>query len=203
MRGETQGLLPAKGTWTSQMKDRIAFGQSLSVNGVQMAAAVNTIANGGVRVSPSLIKGSATTEDGQVVGTDTTTERRVISEQAAHADDADDGAGRRPRGRGRAGRRGARLPGRRQDRHRAARRRGVPAATTARFTVSFAGFAPADDPRFTIYVVVQNPTQRRRWRLGRRPGVREDHELRAQALRRPADRHQALATPRGVVRERR
>jgi cell division protein FtsI (penicillin-binding protein 3) len=24
-------------------------------------------------------------------------------------------------------------------------------------TVSFAGFAPADDPRFTIYVVVQNP----------------------------------------------
>jgi cell division protein FtsI (penicillin-binding protein 3) len=25
------------------------------------------------------------------------------------------------------------------------------------FTVSFAGFAPADDPEFTIYVVVQNP----------------------------------------------
>ncbi len=32
------------------------------------------------------------------------------------------------------------------------------AATTARFTVSFAGFAPADDPQFTIYVVVQNPS---------------------------------------------
>ena len=40
------------------------------------------------------------------------------------------------------------------------------------FTVSFAGFAPADDPRFTIYVVVQNPAQRRRRWLGRRPGVR-------------------------------
>ena len=25
------------------------------------------------------------------------------------------------------------------------------------FTVSFAGFAPADNPRFTVYVVVQNP----------------------------------------------
>ena len=25
------------------------------------------------------------------------------------------------------------------------------------FTVSFAGFAPADDPRFMVYVVVQNP----------------------------------------------
>ena len=26
------------------------------------------------------------------------------------------------------------------------------------FTVSFAGFAPADDPRFTVYVVVHDPT---------------------------------------------
>ena len=26
------------------------------------------------------------------------------------------------------------------------------------FTVSFAGFAPADDPRFLVYVVVQDPT---------------------------------------------
>jgi cell division protein FtsI (penicillin-binding protein 3) len=25
------------------------------------------------------------------------------------------------------------------------------------FTVSFAGFAPADDPRFLVYVVVQDP----------------------------------------------
>ena len=40
------------------LQDRIAFGQSVSVNGVQMAAAVNTIANGGVRVSPSLIQGT-------------------------------------------------------------------------------------------------------------------------------------------------
>ena len=49
----------------TRSQDRIAFGQSLSVNGVQMAAAVNTIANGGVRVSPSLIQGSATTDDGR------------------------------------------------------------------------------------------------------------------------------------------
>jgi cell division protein FtsI (penicillin-binding protein 3) len=27
------------------------------------------------------------------------------------------------------------------------------------FTVSFAGFAPADNPRFVIYVVIQNPRQ--------------------------------------------
>ena len=44
------GILPARARWTSQIKDRIAFGQALSVNAVQMAAAINTIANGGVCV---------------------------------------------------------------------------------------------------------------------------------------------------------
>ena len=38
--------------------DNIAFGQGLAVNAVQMAAAVNTIANGGVYVQPSLVKGT-------------------------------------------------------------------------------------------------------------------------------------------------
>ena len=37
--------------WSRLVGDRVAFGQSLSVNAVQMAAAVNTIANGGVRVT--------------------------------------------------------------------------------------------------------------------------------------------------------
>ena len=33
--------------WTAQAEDRIAFGQSLAITPVQMAAAVNTIANRG------------------------------------------------------------------------------------------------------------------------------------------------------------
>ena len=60
--------------WTQidQDRDRLRPGRSRSTR-VQMAAAVNTIANGGVCVTPSLVKGAATTDDGQVVGTDTTT----------------------------------------------------------------------------------------------------------------------------------
>lgn len=156
VRGETEGLLPAAGTWTHQQQDRIAFGQSLSVNGVQMAAAVNTIANGGVRVSPSLIRGSATTDEGDVVGTDTTTERRVISEDAARQTAlmmervVDEKVGVAP---------GAAVPG-----YRVAGKTGTAQAVGAEcacydgtFNVSFAGFAPADDPRFTVYVVVKNP----------------------------------------------
>jgi cell division protein FtsI (penicillin-binding protein 3) len=156
VRGETQGILPDPGAWTPQTQDRIAFGQSLSVNGVQMAAAVNTIANGGVRISPSLIRGSATTEDGDVVGTDTATRNRVISTAAARKTArmmervVDPEVGVAP---------GAAVPG-----YRVAGKTGTAQRVAGdcgcydgTFTVSFAGFAPADDPRFTIYVVVQNP----------------------------------------------
>lgn len=154
--GETRGLLPDPSMWTSQTGDRIAFGQSLSVNAIQMAAAVNTIANGGVRVDPSLLQGSAVNDDGVDVGTDTVSKRRVISEEAA-GDVAlmmervvDPDAGVAP---------GARVPG-----YRVAGKTGTAQRVgddcqcyDGTFTVSFAGFAPADDPRFTIYVVVQNP----------------------------------------------
>ena len=157
--------------WTARPATRIAFGQGLSVNAVQMAAAVNTIANGGVSPARAWSQGSATTDDGATVGTDTATTRRVISAEAAQqtsmmmemVTDPEDGTAPRRRGPG--------LPGRRQDRHRAAGRRGRAAATTARSRSPSPGFAPADDPRFTVYVVVQNPTQRRRRRHGRRPGV--------------------------------
>jgi cell division protein FtsI (penicillin-binding protein 3) len=154
--GETQGILPDPSIWTSMTQDRIAFGQSLSVNALQMAAAVNTIANGGVRVSPSLVQGSATTNDGTVVGTDTTTEQRVVSKRAAHQMAlmmervVDPDVGVAP---------AAQIPG-----YRVAGKTGTAQRVGPRcgcyngtFTVSFAGFAPADKPRFTVYVVVQNP----------------------------------------------
>ena len=154
--GETPGILPSGSLWTSQTEDRIAFGQSLSVNAVQMAAAVNTIANGGVRVDPSLIEGSATMNDGTVVGTEQATTRRVLSERAARQTAAmmervvDPDAGVAP---------GAAVPG-----YRVAGKTGTAQAVgeecgcyDGTFDVSFAGFAPADDPRFTVYVVIKNP----------------------------------------------
>jgi cell division protein FtsI (penicillin-binding protein 3) len=156
VRGETPGILPDDSAWTPQTQDRIAFGQSLSVNAVQMAAAVNTIANDGVRISPSLIEGSATTEDGDVVGTDHVTKHRVVSVKAARETAhmmervVDPDVGVAP---------AAAVPG-----YRVAGKTGTAQRVGAgcgcydgTFTVSFAGFAPADDPRFTIYVVVQNP----------------------------------------------
>jgi cell division protein FtsI (penicillin-binding protein 3) len=156
VRGETPGIIPAGALLTSQTKDRMAFGQSLSVNAVQMAAAVNTVANGGVRVSPSVVSGSATTDHGVTVGTDTATTRQVISPEAAEKTmkmmekviDPEDGVAPA------AAVAGYRVAGKTGTAQRVGDECGCYDGT---FTVSFAGFAPADDPRFTVYVVVQNP----------------------------------------------
>ena len=156
VRGETAGILTPGEAMTSQTKDRVAFGQSLSVNVAQMAAAVNTIANGGVLVSPSIIAGSAVTDDGTTVGTDVATRTRVVSKQAARATakmmekvvDPEDGvapAAQVP---------GYLVAGKTGTAQRVAPDCGCYDGST---TVSFAGFAPADDARFTVYVVIHAP----------------------------------------------
>lgn len=153
--GETKGLLPNGAAWTSQVGDRIAFGQSLSVNALQMAAAINTIANGGVRIDPSVIQGEATTDDGAKVGSEAAGSRRVISADAARETMlmmervVDPDAGVAPR---------AAVPGYRvAGKTGTAQRVGKEGRYDGSTSVSFAGFAPADDPRFTIYVVVHSP----------------------------------------------
>ena len=156
VRGETPGILTPGDAMTSQTKDRVAFGQSLSVNALQMAAAVNTIANEGVRVSPSLISGSAVTDDGLTVGTDTTTRTRVVSKQAARGTakmmekvvDPEDGVAPR------AAVPGYLVAGKTGTAQRVDPECGCYDGST---TVSFGGFAPADDARFTVYVVVHAP----------------------------------------------
>lgn len=158
---ESRGNLPDPSLWTDQVEDRISFGQSLSVNAVQMAAAVNTIANGGERVDPTLIQGHATRDDGMEIGTDVSTTRRVVSERAANQvsrmmELVVGEGGVAPK---------AAVPG-----YRVAGKTGTAQRVTTctingvkqgcydgSNTVSFAGFAPAEDPRFTVYVVIQDP----------------------------------------------
>jgi cell division protein FtsI (penicillin-binding protein 3) len=159
---ESRGNLPDPSVWNSQIGDRIAFGQSLSVNAMQMAAAVNTIANHGVRVDPTLIQGQARRDDGMEIGTDVTTTRRVVSPEAARqmtlmmerTVDPEDGVAPLAQVPGYvvAGKTGT------------AQRVGTCGTGVNKHgcydgtdTVSFAGFAPAQNPRFTIYVVIQAP----------------------------------------------
>lgn len=156
IRGETSGILPGGAALTSQVKDRMTFGQSMSVNALQMTAAINTIANGGLYVAPSLVVGSAVTDSGRAVGTDTTTTRRVVSTEAAQGTTdmlervVDPDVGVAP---------AAQVPGYRVAGKTGTAQRVGPecGCYDGTFTVSFGGFAPADDPRFTIYVALQAP----------------------------------------------
>jgi cell division protein FtsI (penicillin-binding protein 3) len=156
VRGEAPGILPGGDALTSQVKDRMAFGQSLSVNAVQMTAAINTVANGGLRVDPSLVRGSATTDEGLTVGTDTAEVRRVVSEESATAtmrmmeQVVDEDRGVAPA----AAVPGYRVAGKTGTAQRVGEECGCYDGT---YTVSFGGFAPADDPRFTVYVALHAP----------------------------------------------
>jgi cell division protein FtsI (penicillin-binding protein 3) len=157
VNGESSGTLPDWQEWSPSTHDTVAFGQGVAVTAVQMAAAVNTIANHGVYVGPSLVKGRATTSQGVTVGSDETTEHRVISRRAARLTARMMEAVTNP-DTGTAG--VAAVPG-----YRVAGKTGTAQVAKKRccgystkdFTVSFAGFAPADKPRFTVYVVVKHP----------------------------------------------
>src|SRR3546814_1392372 len=117
-----------------------------------MTAALHPVANDGVRISPNGIRGSATTDSGQEVGTDHTTSARVISEEAARqtaemmelVTDPEDGIAK-----------GTAIPG-----YRVAGKTGTAQRVgkecgcyDGTFTISFGGLAHADDPRFPANVI--------------------------------------------------
>lgn len=153
IRGESPGSVPPA-PWTDISQATIAFGQGLSVTPIQLAAAFNTIANKGVRVSPSLIEGSATTDAGVQVGTEHATSTRVVSEDTARKmalmmekvvgpeGTASKAAIDNYRIAGKTGT--AQVPG-----------------PDGRYLEgvdnnSFCGFAPADNPRFTVCVTIKS-----------------------------------------------
>lgn len=154
--GEAPGILPWWEGWSQINQDTISFGQGVSVNALQMAAAVNAVANDGVLVEPSLVKGQATTRTGNTIGSATTTSSRVISERAARMTTEMMEAVTRAEGgtAPSAAIEGYRVAGKTGTAQRVGEECGCYDGT---FTVSFAGFAPADDPRFLVYIVVQAP----------------------------------------------
>jgi cell division protein FtsI (penicillin-binding protein 3) len=82
--GESQGLLPRPGTknyWGDEPYE-LSFGQGVGVTAVQMASIYATIANGGVRVQPSLVAGT-TSSTGRYAAAAPPQRRRVISAKTA------------------------------------------------------------------------------------------------------------------------
>ncbi|MFJ4712265.1 peptidoglycan D,D-transpeptidase FtsI family protein [Streptomyces sp. NPDC088785] len=154
--GETPGILAPADKWSTSQQFTIPFGQGFSINAMQAASVYSTIANGGVRVEPTLVRGS-TGADGKFVPAPKPKQTRVVSTKTARTvaqmlesvvDDVE--------GTGTA----ARIPGYRVAGKTGTANRVDPATGRYKgYTSSFAGFAPADKPRLTVYCAIQNATK--------------------------------------------
>ncbi|MFD7276142.1 peptidoglycan D,D-transpeptidase FtsI family protein [Streptomyces sp. NPDC059862] len=154
--GETKGILASPDTWSTSQQYTIPFGQGVSINAMQAASVYSTIANGGVRVEPSLVRGTQG-PDGVFTPAPKPEETRVVSEKTARTlarmlesvVDDEEGTGTK-----------ARIPGYRVAGKTGTANRVDPATGKYRgYTSSFAGFAPADKPRVTVYCAIQNATK--------------------------------------------
>jgi len=151
---EAQGLVPDVAHWNVAQETTIAFGQGLSATGLQIASVYATIANGGVRVAPQLVRGTVA-PDGSVHDAAAPGSRRVVSAATAATltammEQVTTKDGTAPK---------AAIPG-----VRVAGKTGTAQAVEhggyapGAYVASFAGFAPAEAPRFVVSVVIDHPT---------------------------------------------
>ncbi|MEU8226457.1 penicillin-binding protein 2 [Kribbella sp. NPDC048915] len=151
--GETKGRLAPGDEWPEITRSNVAFGQGLSVNAVQEAAAVNAVANGGVYVPPKLVR-NYVDANGTLIPNETAPPRRVVSEKAAKEVTTMMEAVTAKKGT---------APQAAIDGYLVAGKTGtaqqvVPGTGKyGAWATSFAGFAPADNPRFVTYVVLHDP----------------------------------------------
>jgi cell division protein FtsI (penicillin-binding protein 3) len=78
--GESAGILPSY--WSGTTLPTVAFGQGIGVTAIQMLAAYNTIANGGVYVAPKLVDGVIDAE-GKEHPTAPSARHRIVSTKVA------------------------------------------------------------------------------------------------------------------------
>lgn len=130
------------------------FGQRFTVTPMQMIAAWGAIANGGTLMKPRLVT-KITDDDGNVVKTNEPQEvRRVISEETSNTlRTILDGVVSTPTGTGK----GAYIEG-----YNVAGKTGtsetLETESQGRYIASFAAFAPSDDPRICVLVILDHAT---------------------------------------------
>jgi cell division protein FtsI (penicillin-binding protein 3) len=151
--GESAGILRPVKTWSGTTAPTVAFGQGYSVTAMQATSVFATIANGGVRVSPTVIAGTSDSsghftpagnrESVRVIGEETASQLRIMMEGVVSANGTAPSAAI-------AGYRVAGKTG-------TAQRVDPLTGKYSGYTASFIGFAPADSPRYVINVTLQRP----------------------------------------------
>lgn len=142
--GESPGVLPGPRSWGILHKATISYGYGLSTTALQLAQAYAAIGNGGVLVPPTFIHGARNPG------------RQVIDPQLAHTlvgmletVTGKEGTAQR-----------ARVAG-----FRAAGKTGTSRMASAggyqkRYIALFAGLIPASNPRFSVVVMINDPSGR-------------------------------------------
>ena len=153
--GESNGILAPASKWTKASHATISFGQGIAVTAAQMMRAEGAIANDGKICNPSVVS-SYVDDHGKTKSVATPAAHRVVSKKAAatvtrmmEAVTAKDGTAP-----------AAAITG-----YRVAGKTGTAwrvDPVTGRYVrgqnvVSFMGFAPADNPRFLTYIVLDRP----------------------------------------------
>ena len=151
--GESAGILRPVSDWSRTTAPTVAFGQGYSLTAMQATSVFATIANNGVRVSPTVIAGTSDAS-GHFTPAANRTSTRVISEDTAvklriMMESVVSSQGTAP---------SAAIPGYRvAGKTGTANRYDQNTGRYSGYTASFIGFAPADAPRYVISVTLQEP----------------------------------------------
>jgi len=149
--GESNGILAHYKKWDGRQKYAVLFGQALSVTALQTSSVFQTLANDGVRVQPTVVKGYLD-ENGNFTPRKLDEPQRVVSEKTAKTvmtmleSVTQDGTGKL-----------AKIKG-----YRVAGKTGTAQAACSNgrldcIVASFVGVAPADDPRIVVSVILYDP----------------------------------------------
>lgn len=158
---ESYGLRLPLEQWTGGTFANVPIGQGMAWTGLQMASVYQTLANGGQRIEPRIIK-SITDSSGAAVDRDHPKTTRVVSPETARtvldmfrAVLQDDPSGLQ-RGTGfNGGIPGYQLSGKTGTAQKVDENTGR--YSNSRYWITFAGVAPADNPRYVIAIMVDEP----------------------------------------------
>jgi len=144
LSGESPGILMPQDKWGAVETANIAFGQGIAVTPLQLASAFSILANQGVKVQPHLFMSKQMQQSQRIFSAETaqSVNRMLIAATGKN------GTGFRavPAGYQVAGKTGTAQKPTKQGSY-----------SKEKFTAVFAGFAPAQDPRIVIIVVVDEP----------------------------------------------
>ncbi len=151
--GESIGILESSRGWFGTQHAAISFGHGVSITAVQLAGAINVLANRGEYVAPRLHLGTVDT-DGQFNPVESPEPVRVLSQRTGDqmidmlSAVVSDGTGKR-----------AGVPG-----YEVAGKTGTAQKlgsngqySDADYVSTFAGFLPADNPRLSVVVILDEP----------------------------------------------